>query len=195
LRHDWERSPHYLRSLLTEKHVSASDRRARFVGVDAYVAAGGTLERDLFDEENEGCLADPALLDRLVTERSASLVADLEVRDGPGRKSTLALMARSRYTSVMKLMQLPILFAAIRVFHIFKDALPFGISIGARPAIDERGILDFEEQKSIRLSNKRSAAHLDQKKREADRFVFLSTSECANDWSRARGVFVAETDG
>jgi len=27
------------------------DRRARFVGVDAYVAAGGTLERDLFDEE------------------------------------------------------------------------------------------------------------------------------------------------
>jgi len=50
----------------------------------------------------------------------------------------------------MKLMQLPLLFAAIRVFHIFKDALPFGISIGARPAIDERGILDFEEQKSVR---------------------------------------------
>jgi ParB family transcriptional regulator, chromosome partitioning protein len=92
LRHDWERSPHNLRSLLTEKHVSASDRRARFVGVDAYVAAGGTLERDLFDEENEGCLADPALLDRLVTERSASLVADLEVRDGPGRKSTLRMI-------------------------------------------------------------------------------------------------------
>jgi integrase len=38
LRHDWERSPHNLCSLLTEKHVSASDRRARFVGVDAYVA-------------------------------------------------------------------------------------------------------------------------------------------------------------
>jgi hypothetical protein len=45
LRHDWERSPRNLRSLLTEEHVSASDRRARFVGVDAYVAAGGTLER------------------------------------------------------------------------------------------------------------------------------------------------------
>jgi ParB family transcriptional regulator, chromosome partitioning protein len=39
LRHDWERSAHNLRSLLTEKHVGASDRRARFVGVDAYVAA------------------------------------------------------------------------------------------------------------------------------------------------------------
>jgi len=80
LRHDWERSPHNLRSLLTKQHVSASDRRAGFIGVDAYVAAGGTLERDLFDEENEGYLADPALLDRLVTERSASLVADLEAQ-------------------------------------------------------------------------------------------------------------------
>jgi ParB family transcriptional regulator, chromosome partitioning protein len=80
LPHDWERSPRNLRSLLTEEHVSASDRRARFVGVDAYVAAGGTLERDLFDEENEGYLADRALLDRLVKERSTSLVADLQAQ-------------------------------------------------------------------------------------------------------------------
>jgi ParB family chromosome partitioning protein len=80
LRHDWERSPHNLRSLLTEKHVSASDRRARFVGVEAYVAAGGTLERDLFDEDNEGYLADPALLDQLVTDRSASVVTDLQAQ-------------------------------------------------------------------------------------------------------------------
>jgi ParB family transcriptional regulator, chromosome partitioning protein len=80
LRHDWERSPHNLRSLLTEKHVSASDRRVRFVGVEAYVAAGGTLERDLFDEENEGYLADPALLDQLVTDRFADVVADLQAQ-------------------------------------------------------------------------------------------------------------------
>jgi hypothetical protein len=73
--------------------------------------------------------------------------------------------------------------------------LPFGISIGARSTIDERGILDFEQQKSIRLSNKRSAAHMGSKKREADRFGFSSISECANDWSRAREVFVAETGG
>ncbi len=80
MRHDWERSPHNLRSLLTQQHVSSSDRRARSVGVNTYVAAGGTLERDLFDEENEGYLADPTLLDRLVTERSASLVADLQAQ-------------------------------------------------------------------------------------------------------------------
>jgi hypothetical protein len=105
--------------------------------------------------------------------RSASLVAALQGQGWAWAEVHLGADGTSRYTSVMKLLQLPILFAAIRVFHIFKDALPFGISIGARPAIDERGILDFEQQKSIRLSNKRSAAH-GSKKREADRFVFLS---------------------
>jgi ParB family transcriptional regulator, chromosome partitioning protein len=59
---------------------SALSDRARFVGVDAYVVAGGTIERDLFDEENEGYLADRAPLDRLVTERSTSLVADLQAQ-------------------------------------------------------------------------------------------------------------------
>ena len=54
--HEWERSAHNLRRLLTEKQISASDRRARFVGVEAYLAAGGTLERDLFDAEHGGYL-------------------------------------------------------------------------------------------------------------------------------------------
>jgi ParB family chromosome partitioning protein len=75
--HEWERSAHNLRRLLTEKQVSASDRRARFIGVEAYVAAGGTLERDLFDAEHEGYLTNPATLDRLVAERCETLVADL----------------------------------------------------------------------------------------------------------------------
>jgi ParB family transcriptional regulator, chromosome partitioning protein len=67
--HAWERSASNLRRLLTEKQISASDRRARFVGVEAYLAAGGTVERDLFDAEHEGYLTDPALLDQLVAER------------------------------------------------------------------------------------------------------------------------------
>ena len=75
--HEWERSAHNLRRLLTEKQISASDRRARFVGVEAYLAAGGTLERDLFDAEHEGYLTDLAVLDRLVAERCETLVADL----------------------------------------------------------------------------------------------------------------------
>jgi ParB family transcriptional regulator, chromosome partitioning protein len=62
---NWERSPHNLRRLLTEKKVSSSDKRAIFVSVKAYSDAGGAIEQDLFDDENEGYLTDPALLDRL----------------------------------------------------------------------------------------------------------------------------------
>jgi ParB family transcriptional regulator, chromosome partitioning protein len=74
---EWERSAHNLRRLLTEKQVSASDERVQFVGIQAYVDAGGILQRDLFDDENEGYLNDPALLDRLVKERCEKLVEDL----------------------------------------------------------------------------------------------------------------------
>src|SRR5215469_16514639 len=74
---NWERSPHNLRRLLTEKKVSSSDKRAIFVGVKAYSDAGGAMEQDLFDDENEGYLTDPALLNRLVSARCEKLVSDL----------------------------------------------------------------------------------------------------------------------
>lgn len=62
----WEKGPHAIRRALTEGQVDADDRRVRFVGAEAYLAAGGVVTRDLFDEENGGYFADPALLDRLV---------------------------------------------------------------------------------------------------------------------------------
>ena len=53
---------------LTEGQIAADDRRVVFVGIEAYEAAGGTLIRDLFDEDG-GYLADAALLNRLVREK------------------------------------------------------------------------------------------------------------------------------
>ena len=61
-----------IRRRLTEAHVKADDRRARFVTVAAYVAAGGAVVTDLFQAESEGYLTDPALLDRLVNDRLVS---------------------------------------------------------------------------------------------------------------------------
>ncbi|MGX1074306.1 ParB family chromosome partitioning protein [Bradyrhizobium elkanii] len=58
-----------IRRLLTETHVAATDRRARFVGLEAYTEAGGTVLRDLFTEDGGGYLEDVALLDLLVTAR------------------------------------------------------------------------------------------------------------------------------
>jgi ParB family chromosome partitioning protein len=45
------------------------DRRAIFVGVEAYEAAGGVVTRDLFEHDGGGWLQAPALLDRLVIEK------------------------------------------------------------------------------------------------------------------------------
>lgn len=65
----WDRHPARLRAILTKAAVPAGERRVRFIGLDAYLAAGGGLIRDLFQENHDGYLTDPALLDRLVAEQ------------------------------------------------------------------------------------------------------------------------------
>src|SRR5260370_40274551 len=61
--------PYYIRRQLTEGDVRATDKRAMFVGVDAYEASGGIVTRDLFEHDDGGWLQDPALLHRLVVEK------------------------------------------------------------------------------------------------------------------------------
>ncbi|MBB2719558.1 UNVERIFIED_ORG: ParB family chromosome partitioning protein [Rhizobium etli] len=69
------REAYYIRRLLTETAIRASDRRAVYVGVDAYEAAGGVVMRDLFEQDQGGWLQDPAMLEQLVLEK---LKADAE---------------------------------------------------------------------------------------------------------------------
>ncbi|MDH1271774.1 chromosome partitioning protein ParB, partial [Rhizobium pusense] len=57
-----------IRRDLTANNVPATDRRAVFIGADAYQKAGGTIIRDLFTEDRGGYFEDAALLDRLVLE-------------------------------------------------------------------------------------------------------------------------------
>jgi len=61
--------PYQIRRLLTERAVRASDKRARFVGLAAYEAAGGSVLRDLFEEDGGGWLEDVTLLERLVADK------------------------------------------------------------------------------------------------------------------------------
>ncbi|NHN92476.1 ParB/RepB/Spo0J family partition protein [Acetobacter sicerae] len=71
------REPYLIRRMLTEKTVRASDRRVSFVGLDAYLAAGGPVMRDLFEADDGGWLGDPTLLDRLVMEKLAAAAEDI----------------------------------------------------------------------------------------------------------------------
>jgi len=67
--HGYNKQPYTIRRMLTETAVAATDRRVRLIGVEAYEAAGGTIIRDLFEDDGGGWLQDPALLDRLVHDR------------------------------------------------------------------------------------------------------------------------------
>ena len=80
----WSELPPYSRSrdailrALSEGQVSSDDRRAAFVGAEAYQAAGGAIIRDLFDEEGGGFFADAALLNRLVREKLEAEAATIK---------------------------------------------------------------------------------------------------------------------
>lgn len=63
------KQPWMIRHKLTEETVRASDKRVRFVGLDAYQAAGGYVLRDLFEADDGGWVQDVALLDALVDEK------------------------------------------------------------------------------------------------------------------------------
>lgn len=67
----YNREPYYIRRMLTEGAVAAADRRAQFVGIEAYQAAGGVVARDLFTDDRGGWFEDVPLLERLATERLA----------------------------------------------------------------------------------------------------------------------------
>ncbi|MFX5302170.1 hypothetical protein ABTD13_18135, partial [Acinetobacter baumannii] len=68
--------PSAIRRAMTEKTVQAEDRRVRFIGLDAYVAAGGTVIRDLFTEDRGGYLSDVALIDELVAAKLSDMAED-----------------------------------------------------------------------------------------------------------------------
>ena len=69
IKRTYAKQPYEIRRMLTEGAVRASDRRAQFVGLGAYEAAGGAILRDLFQSDDGGWLQDAGLLAKLVDEK------------------------------------------------------------------------------------------------------------------------------
>ena len=61
--------PQSIKRQLTETAHSASSSIGRFVGIEAYEAAGGVLLRDLFDDNAAAHMENPELLERLAVEK------------------------------------------------------------------------------------------------------------------------------
>ncbi len=77
LKNGYNREPYHIRRMLTEGAVRAGDKRARFVGIEAYEEAGGVTLRDLFSDADDGWLQDAGLLNRLVAEKLESCAAEI----------------------------------------------------------------------------------------------------------------------
>ncbi|AGK57201.1 ParB domain-containing protein nuclease [Hyphomicrobium denitrificans 1NES1] len=69
LQRSYSQEPYQIRRMLTERTARASDRRALFVGIEAYEQAGGIVMRDLFQQDDGGWLENVGLLDALVAEK------------------------------------------------------------------------------------------------------------------------------
>ena len=75
----FNQSASYIRRVLSLQTIVATDKRVRFVTVEAYEKAGGLVKRDLFSEgDEEGVfLLDEVLLNSLVTQKLEALAVDL----------------------------------------------------------------------------------------------------------------------
>ena len=71
-----------IKRLLTEDRVLATSAIARFVGIEAYEAAGGRIDRDLFAEEDEPGIwfDDPDLLNKLAMDSLQAAARELKTR-------------------------------------------------------------------------------------------------------------------
>lgn len=74
----YNREPWIIRRDMTAGNVPASDRRAVFVGIDAYVEAGGTIIRDLFSDDSGGFFEDAGLLDMLAVEKLREIAGEVQ---------------------------------------------------------------------------------------------------------------------
>ncbi len=63
------RPAHWVRRLLTENSISSTSGIGRFVGIEAYEAAGGSVRRDLFSRDREAFMDDVQLVRRLADEK------------------------------------------------------------------------------------------------------------------------------
>src|SRR3546814_17148248 len=75
-------SPENIRRAILNGSIKATDAKARFVGRDGYVAAGGRVERDLFGSDDDETWVDVDLIEDLAGQKLAAAAAELVVSEG-----------------------------------------------------------------------------------------------------------------
>jgi len=75
-------NPDSIRRMVLSGTVRGSDPRARLVGRDAYIAAGGRIERELFDDDDSESWVDVALLESLAAAKMEEQAKTLAAEQG-----------------------------------------------------------------------------------------------------------------
>jgi ParB family chromosome partitioning protein len=141
VRGSYNREPYTLRRLLTGNAIRASDKRARFIGPDAYEAAGGVVLRDLFDQREDGWFQDPVLLERLVSDKLAAEAETVKtegwtwVRAAPDLPYGFAAGHR-RLTGEIKPLSLEVL-ARRDALHVERDEIEARYAESGEPLPEE----------------------------------------------------------
>ncbi|MFJ7440855.1 ParB N-terminal domain-containing protein [Methylorubrum thiocyanatum] len=149
-----------IRQALTERTVSVGDARARFVGEEAYVAAGGIVLRDLFAERGDGWFQDAALLDRLAEEKLAAVGQEVAAEGWKWIEVSLSLMTGRTYglrtlrtRSELSEAEEAAFEAAVASYDALNDAYGYGDDIpeevAERLAALEAEIAEYERSSNI----------------------------------------------
>ncbi|WP_072387097.1 ParB/RepB/Spo0J family partition protein [Hyphomicrobium sp. CS1BSMeth3] len=86
----WEREDaDNIKAVLTENSIPGHHKLARFVGLKAYEKAGGTITRDLFDDDNAVHFDNPELLQQLAEQKLEAEAAKLQKEGWAWTKATI----------------------------------------------------------------------------------------------------------
>lgn len=79
----WSNAPaHLIKRAVTDSEICTDSVKFRFIGRDAYEAAGGCVREDLFSQEEGDGTADSVLVERLVQEKLEQIAQDIQQREG-----------------------------------------------------------------------------------------------------------------
>ncbi|EKS7429352.1 ParB/RepB/Spo0J family partition protein [Enterobacter cloacae complex sp. I2] len=79
----WSNAPaHLIKRAVTDTEISTDSVKFRFIGRDAYEAAGGYVREDLFSQDDGDGTADTVLVERLVQEKLERIAQDIQQREG-----------------------------------------------------------------------------------------------------------------
>lgn len=79
----WSNAPaHLIKRAITETEMRTDNTKFRFIGREAYEAAGGYLREDLFSQDEGDGTADSVLVERLVQEKLERIAQDIQQREG-----------------------------------------------------------------------------------------------------------------